>query len=42
MLLSTNLIGIAFSAILVFFSVGIKNTKEIVKWFYTGTVLLSF
>jgi uncharacterized hydrophobic protein (TIGR00271 family) len=39
LLFFTNLIGIAFSAILVFFLLGLKHKRNR-KWFYTGTVII--
>ena len=35
----TNLIGIAFSAILVFFLLGLKQKRNR-KWFYTGSIII--
>lgn len=39
LLFFTNLLAIAFSAILVFFLLGLKNKRNR-KWFYTGTVII--
>lgn len=39
LLFCTNLIGIAFSSILVFFLLGLKHKRDR-KWFYAGTVIV--
>ncbi len=39
LLFLTNLMGIAFSAILVFFLLGLKQKRNR-KWFYTGTIII--
>ena len=39
LLFFTNFLGIAFSAILVFFLLGLKNKRNR-KWFYTGSIIL--
>ena len=39
LLFITNLIGVAFSAILVFFLLGLKQ-KHKRRWFYTGTIIV--
>lgn len=39
LLFITNLMGIAFSAILVFFLLGLKNKRNR-KWFYTGSIII--
>lgn len=39
LLFFTNLMGIAFAAILVFFLLGLKHKRNR-KWFYTGTIII--
>ena len=41
LLFFTNLMGIAFSSILVFFLLGIKNKRNR-KWFYMGSIIIIF